>query len=105
MSRHEPMRPEGNAAFVQSVFQLLRWRFEDSGARDRHLELSLHASQARQYALTNLANQLHGETARFAFGRNSVLGKSCRAEFAGQRWRAGPIADDLDLSVLNVDRQ
>ena len=53
--------------------------------------------------LADLADELHRQPAGLALGRDAVLGESRRAELAGQRRRAGAVADDLDLIGLLVD--
>src|SRR5512133_1051278 len=84
MCRDEAVRPERDAAVVQTAIDLVGRRLEDRSARDRHAELAVDAAQSRQNAFAHLADEFHRKAACFAFGGNTVLGEARRTELSGQ---------------------
>src|SRR5258708_40331024 len=97
------MRPERNAAFVQSIGKLRGRRFENRGAGDDHLELSVHPAQPRQHSLTHFAGQFYRKAASFTFGWDAVLGKARGAKFPREGRRTRAVSNDLDLVVFGID--
>ena len=72
---------------LHSLSRCCNWSFGGSktlARRKDHDELPVHTAQASQYSLSRFAYQLDRESAGAAFGRNSMLGKSSGAQFAGQ---------------------
>src|ERR1700684_3909525 len=100
---HETMRPERNATFVLPFFYLISWRLKNAGSRNDHLKFTVHSAEPSQYSISYFADQLYRKSARFAFRGNTVLRKTRRAQFAGQRRRAGAIPDNFDFFRLLIN--
>src|SRR6185437_9627450 len=97
------MGPEGNPAFVEPLLYVLTRWLEDGCAGNHHLELAVHATQSRQHAFSDFADEADREAPGFAFCRNTMFGEACWPQLAGERRRAGAVADDLDFLLVAID--
>src|SRR6266571_2034140 len=62
VSGNEPVWPEGNAALVEALLNMVFGRLENRGASDHHLEFASHSTDARQNTFTDFADESDGES-------------------------------------------
>ena len=79
MSSYKPMRPEGDAALVETLLDLFLRRLENAGAGNDHLEFAIHAADTGQHAFAHFADEFDGHPARLAFRGDAVFGETGRA--------------------------